>query len=221
MCQEFHRIKKQFVGTTAFPSLEKFSNRGIIYKAASLDTTPADFVSIAANSRLYPLITDAGCSCVRCGVQGNVAIKHRRHPTDGNHHDVFALNERVFRLMTVDHILPKSWGGRNSAKNYDPMCERCNNRRGNTVSKTEASAIIANLDNHLSTSVKALRQFLELLTKWPALRNDVVQQLYACQDGHITSGVLYEISNIIGNARELFTANYTSDEMLATSIDLW
>jgi HNH endonuclease len=221
MCQEFHIIKKQFANTSAFPSLEKFSSRGTIFKAAALTTKPAEFMAIAGNSRLGPLVNDNGCACVRCGVEGNVAIKHRRHPNDGKHHDVFALNERVFRLMTVDHILPKSWGGRNNPANYDPMCEPCNRRRGNKVSKLEALNIITNLDNHLIASVKGLTRFLKLLTQWPALRNDVVQQLYACQDGHVTSGVLYEISKTIGNARELFTANYTSDEMLATSIELW
>jgi hypothetical protein len=221
MCHTFDTLKKQFANTSVFASLEKFSKHGTIYKTASLDKNPVDFVSIAMYSRVHPLLTEAGCICVNCGVRGSVAIKHRRHPTDGKHHDVFALNEQVFRLMTVDHILPKSWGGRNYPTNYNPMCLSCNNRRGNTVSKIEASAIVANLDRHLISNAKALHQFLELLTKWPALRNAVVRQLYACQDGHITSGVLYDISTTIGDARKLFTDNYTSNEMLAETIELW
>lgn len=36
-------------------------------------------------------------------------------------------------LMTKDHIVPRSKGGRDCMANYQPMCVKCNNKKGNTL----------------------------------------------------------------------------------------
>ena len=46
------------------------------------------------------------------------------------HVDVYTKD---FILMTVDHILPKSKGGTYDLKNLDPMCSKCNSRKGNII----------------------------------------------------------------------------------------
>ncbi len=33
--------------------------------------------------------------------------------------------------MTVDHIIPKSKGGKRNIENLRPLCRQCNNERGN------------------------------------------------------------------------------------------
>lgn len=46
----------------------------------------------------------------------------------------FKLNEQgelVERLMTQDHILPRSLGGKNFIGNLQTMCKRCNEKKGN------------------------------------------------------------------------------------------
>lgn len=47
----------------------------------------------------------------------------------GLHVDVFTKD---LKLMTVDHILPKSKGGTYNLDNLRPMCETCNNKLGTT-----------------------------------------------------------------------------------------
>lgn len=34
-------------------------------------------------------------------------------------------------LMTIDHVIPKSKGGKDKRGNYVPACAPCNQRRGN------------------------------------------------------------------------------------------
>ena len=37
--------------------------------------------------------------------------------------------------MTKDHIIPKSKGGKDSLKNLQPMCIRCNEAKGSKIIK--------------------------------------------------------------------------------------
>ena len=44
------------------------------------------------------------------------------------HWDVYTAD---FYPLTVDHIIPKSKGGPDELDNYQPMCARCNHKKGN------------------------------------------------------------------------------------------
>lgn len=223
MCKEFDALVTHARALGVGNTLKRLQQKGHVYCVAELTKQPDMFVNIINNSRLRDLMITPynGCYCVRCGVQGNTAIRVRYTLRGGVHHDVYAIGDEHVRLMTVDHVLPKSWGGLNFHTNFEPMCDKCNSHKGNTVTEEEVVRIITNIDDHLAPSEKALRKFLQLLTNWPYLRSGVVKQLYACQDGHIKSGLLHYLAHTIGNVRELFTDNYTSDEMLDRSIDMW
>lgn len=45
------------------------------------------------------------------------------------HWNLYALKEGEEVLMTKDHIIPKSKGGRNHLSNYQPMCQKCNQEK--------------------------------------------------------------------------------------------
>lgn len=60
------------------------------------------------------LFMECGGHCPECGMK--MQNKNR-----------YDLNT----YMTVDHIIPKSYGGRKNIENLRPLCRKCNNLRGN------------------------------------------------------------------------------------------
>ncbi|MFD2569397.1 HNH endonuclease [Spirosoma soli] len=79
--------------------------------------------------RRLQVFAQKGTSCVRCGVEG-VHLIASIDPGGGYHVDLFTAD---FTLMTIDHIVPRSKGGRSTLANYQPMCQYCNSRKGNTM----------------------------------------------------------------------------------------
>lgn len=75
-----------------------------------------------------------GKKCVHCNTVGNVIIKSRDKGGQINY-DLYRCNKhgngRV--LMTVDHIIPKCLGGTWNIENLQPMCCKCNQRKGDTL----------------------------------------------------------------------------------------
>ncbi len=79
--------------------------------------------------RRLQVFAKKGTACVRCGVDG-VYLLSSVDQGGGHHVDLYTAD---FVLMTIDHIIPKSKGGESSLANYQPMCQHCNARKGNTL----------------------------------------------------------------------------------------
>lgn len=90
-----------------------------------------------------------GCTCVRCGRTGTkvIAWEDKGHSL---HVDLFAESDGKLVMMNRDHIVPKSLRGANSVWNYQPMCIKCNCKKGNVMTVA---------DKHLS----------EFRTHWRAI----------------------------------------------------
>lgn len=84
-----------------------------------------------ATSQRYQVFFGKGMICVKCGIEGKFFAKER-HETDRTYHlNLYAIDENGEEvLMTKDHIIPKSKGGKNSYENYQCMCARCNMEKG-------------------------------------------------------------------------------------------
>lgn len=86
----------------------------------------------------YQLFATKGIKCVRCGLEGEFFIleKNGGNPPshiDSFHFNLYAIDESSEEvLMTKDHIVPASKGGRNWIDNFQTMCTNCNTKKGNT-----------------------------------------------------------------------------------------
>lgn len=88
---------------------------------------------LKANSQRYTLFFKKGFRCVKCGIEGKYFAKERdtQNNSDKYHLNLYAIDENGNEvLMTKDHIIPRSKGGRNIIENYQTMCTRCNNAKG-------------------------------------------------------------------------------------------
>lgn len=72
-----------------------------------------------------------GCTCVRCGRKGDRILLWEDRG-GGLHADLYSRDDNNnLMLMNRDHIIPKSKGGEASIWNFQPMCSRCNTKKGN------------------------------------------------------------------------------------------
>ncbi len=83
--------------------------------------------------------TGAKMKCWKCGVEADrFILKH--HKNDRNKPpvlDLFAHTGKSLVMMTRDHIIPASLGGKNDVENLRPGCERCNGRRKSDMNKAD------------------------------------------------------------------------------------
>lgn len=84
------------------------------------------------NHRRFRVFWKKGVRCRGCSLEGNAIVKTKWK--DGSiHHDLYHWSKSKKILMTVDHIIPKSYGGKNDLNNLQPLCEKCNSKKGNQL----------------------------------------------------------------------------------------
>lgn len=71
-----------------------------------------------------------GTVCVSCGIEGTQFAIERHWGVLKWHMNLYCDSGR---MMTVDHIIPKSKGGRRILSNLQPMCSHCNGRKGDKL----------------------------------------------------------------------------------------
>ena len=75
-----------------------------------------------------------GCKCVSCGIEGKIlALGEGRGQL---HWDIYTED---FYPLTIDHIVPKSFGGTDDPENLQPMCCLCNWSKGNGIQSSGRS----------------------------------------------------------------------------------
>lgn len=79
--------------------------------------------------------------CVECGLEGTIMSLDTftsNSDRQGFHFNLFGEKDGKSRLMTKDHIVPKSKGGKDYIGNLQTMCDKCNNRKGSIHSEETA-----------------------------------------------------------------------------------
>ena len=70
-----------------------------------------------------------GPVCVDCKIEGTKWIR-TRDAGGGIHLDLYSEDDT---LITIDHIIPKSKGGKDHIDNMQTMCKVCNESKGNQI----------------------------------------------------------------------------------------
>lgn len=144
--------------------------------------------------------------CVKCGMLTGV-VKEYRHAGEhenARHYDLFGIRDDGKEdMLTVDHILPVSWGGGNQRANLQPMCQRCNSRKSNHLNYDEARGIIANLKEHISVGEGKLFKFLPKLMHYHGKHitiddlNTIREQMYSI-NSMMQNDIDYHIDKFVG-----------------------
>lgn len=81
--------------------------------------------------------------CVCCGRVGTIMgldmPKGQSHP----HFNLYCIEGKTKILMTKDHIIPKSRGGKNHISNMQTMCCHCNRKKGDKNPEEYADYLVA------------------------------------------------------------------------------
>ena len=111
----------------------KLKRSDSIYKnAVEMEFGVKVLYPIKMDSLRYRVFATKGVVCSRCGIQGKFfAVESYTHQEGNYHLNLYALREDGSEvLMTKDHIIPKSKGGKDTLKNLQPMCMPCNALKG-------------------------------------------------------------------------------------------
>lgn len=87
-------------------------------------------------SHRYQVFARKGVRCVECGLEGSLfALEQDSYQTSGNpkrcHFNLYGIDATGAEVMlTKDHVVPASAGGRDTLDNYQPMCTVCNQKKG-------------------------------------------------------------------------------------------
>jgi 5-methylcytosine-specific restriction endonuclease McrA len=94
-------------------------------------------VQVKVTSQRYPVFKRSLKCCVDgCENVGSFfAIERPVFPPTAKYHlNLYALDKEGKEvLMTKDHIIPRSKGGKNIQSNYQTMCTLCNAKKGNKL----------------------------------------------------------------------------------------
>lgn len=94
-------------------------------------------LEVSIRGKRLRVYAEKGVVCVTCGIIGTHFAIERHHGHRRWHLNLYCDNGR---MMTIDHIIPKSRGGKGVMSNLQPMCFNCNNRKGSKMPANLAMA---------------------------------------------------------------------------------
>jgi len=94
-------------------------------------------IPVTMESHRYQLFAEKGIVCKKCGLKGTYFALERHKDVDNKYHfnlyGITKYGEEV--MLTKDHIVPRSKGGKNNLDNYQTLCVKCNSKKSDSVEK--------------------------------------------------------------------------------------
>ena len=89
---------------------------------------------VKMTSQRYQLFAEKRTVCIECGLVGTHfwLEKNKWQEGDRYHFNLYGVRDGVEVMLTKDHIVPKSKGGKNTLSNYQTMCFDCNIEKADT-----------------------------------------------------------------------------------------
>ena len=98
-----------------------------------------DGYTVYTRSLRYMTFYQKGCKCCVCGKEGTHFTLDSGADNPNRRHFNLRTDDGI--LMTRDHIIPKSRGGREHISNMQTMCVDCNKAKGNHMDGDETPTI--------------------------------------------------------------------------------
>jgi 5-methylcytosine-specific restriction endonuclease McrA len=93
-------------------------------------------INMSMSSQRYQMFAAKGIKCLYCGIAGTYFAIERGMKGNPNkfHFNLYGKDKKGREVMlTKDHIIPRSRGGRNILSNYQPLCYECNRKKSNRI----------------------------------------------------------------------------------------
>ena len=111
-----------------------------------------DGYSVRMSSGRYRMFKAKGTTCITCGFKGAYFAleNHKKSGHDKYHFNCYGKDENGNeRMITKDHIIPRSLGGPNHLYNYQPMCDNCNAAKQDGYYTKDPVSILDDVDRLL------------------------------------------------------------------------
>lgn len=115
-----------------------------------------DGFNVRPKSLRYMTFYQKGVKCVCCGKEGTHFKLCGDEDSNRRHFNLYAEDGT---LMTKDHIIPVSRGGRDVVDNMQTMCTDCNLKKGNDCPDIKVEYIIAvNINNNKEKAFSSIQK---------------------------------------------------------------
>lgn len=161
--------------------------------------TKKDFVNfcgkeVHADSVRYQVFLQKGTRCVKCGIEGHYfaveKVKWEGNPSGRYHLNLYHRRKDNTEVMiTADHRLPKSRGGKRIVPNLDPMCSLCNKAKGNRDERGR--------ENPRKSKVDTIRMLSKIVEGYDA---ELKSGKRAAEAAYFAGGVIRQIDEVLKDA---------------------
>lgn len=150
-------------------------------------------VQVKITSDRHPVFQKS-VKCACCGIEGQYLGVDLPKDSQKAHFNLYAVKDGKEILMTKDHIVPFSKGGKNHTDNYQTMCSECNRDKG------------------VNLNINLPKQMVDVLTHTLGVNEDLTfsRNQFAADEDHDDWGTLTAMCNmgLMTKSRPFWTPSY-------------